>query len=392
MEALMVQRRLTATRVLPCGRWTDVLCCLAVVVLAVVLSSQAWTAPVLWDPDGLAYQAKMLEYSGVPKPAALSRAFELRRFVTAENAGQTLRSESLQKFDSDMRWFRRRILVSEVASWLRPVLGDERSLLAVSIAAYVLLGAALYILVRFRFAWPYALAVASAAMLFPPLRRWSLAPMSDSAGVLSIAIALIAATLTIRSGRRWLPLWIAALALGSFTRESIAVAVVAAAVLAVRRVPNGAVLFATGVAAVAPAAMLFRYPMRLSFANLAARRLSVPVDTSTIAIVKHWAILVAVEPLYYLASEPIWTTVLLVTVVIALLSRGSGSDRYFAQAAAVGGLAYLVTFPFISGLRLELVLLPAAALGAAALAGDLVATVRPAIDAQPRRVDARSVT
>jgi hypothetical protein len=285
-----------------------------------------------------------------------------------------------------MRWFRRRILVPEIASWVRPVLGD-RSLLAVSIAAYVLFGAALYVLLRFWFARPFAFVVTSLVLMFPPLERWSFAPMTDSAGVLSVTIALIAATLTIRHGRRWLPLWAAAIAIGSITRESIAAAVAAAAVLAVRRAPRSVLLFGVGVASFAPASLLFRYPMRLSFATLAARRLRVPVDTSTLALVKHWAVLAGVEPLFYLVSQPIWTGILLVTVAMALFSRAGGVDATIAQSAAVGALIYLASFPFISGLRLELVLLPAAAFGAALLAQDLVGTARLWIPARRSAMD-----
>jgi hypothetical protein len=365
---------------------TDVLCCLAIVGLGVAFSVGAWTAPIAWDPDGLAYQAKTLEYSGVPRSQALSRAFALRRFVTPQNAGRVLRSESEAKFASDMQWFRRRIVVSEIASWVRPVLGD-RSLLAVSIAAYVLLGAALYTLLRFWFAWPFALVVSSFVLMFPPLKRWSFAPMTDSAGVLSLTVALIAATLTVRRGRRWLPLWAAAIAIGSFTRESIAVAVAAAAVLVVRRAPRSISLVALGVASLLPAALLFRYPMRLAFAEAAARRLRVPVDTSTLAIVKHWALLVVGSPLYDLVSQPLWTGILLVTVTLALLSRARGAAASVAQAAAVGALIYLASFPFISGLRLELVLLPAAAFGAALLAQDIVATARLWIPARLSTMD-----
>jgi hypothetical protein len=144
-------------------------------------------------------------------------------------------------------------------------------------------------------------------------------------------------------------------------------------------------------AVLAPVALLFRYPMRLPFANFATRRLSVAVGTSILPPIEHWAILVTVELLYYLTSEPIWTTALLVALV-ALLSRGSSSDRHLATAAAVGAIIRLAIFPFIHGLRLELFLLLAAALGAAALARDVVARLRPAIAGQPSTAETGSVT
>jgi hypothetical protein len=364
--------------VLPAGlrrHRTDALCCLALVSLAILLSVRAWTAPIAWDPDGLAYQAKTLEYSGVPHSEALSRAFALRGLATPQTARIELLAESEAQFASDMRWYRRRVVVSEAASWVRPVLGD-RSLLAVSIAAYVLFGAALYILLRLWFARPFALLVTSLVLAFPPLQRWSFAPMTDSAGVLSLTLALIAATLTVRRGRRWLPLWAAAIAIGSFTRESIAAAVAASAVLVIRRAPRSISLFAVGAAALAPAALLLRYPMRLAFANVAARHLRVPVDTSNLALLKHWAILAIGSPLYDLVSQPLWTGILLVTVAMTLFARVGGADSAIPQAAAVGALIYLASFPSMSDLRLEIILLPAAAIGTGLLAQDIVATAR----------------
>jgi hypothetical protein len=271
----------------------------------------------------------------------------------------------------------RRIVVSALASLLLPVLGD-RSLLAVSIAGYVLLGAALYMLLRFRFTPPYAAVATALTLLFPPLQRWSFAPMTDAWGLLFVVIALIAATLTIHGGRRWLFLWVPVIALGSITRESIAAAVITAGILTARRVRHATWLFVTGAAALIPAALLLRTSLRFTvvFALAASHRLGVPVDTSLGALIKHWAILAAVEPFWYLHTEPIWSTAILLTLGVALFARDATLEARVARAAALGAILCLATFPFISGLRAELVVLPAAAFGLALLAQDLVATGR----------------
>jgi hypothetical protein len=356
------------------GTLADAACCVALLGLALALSIPAWSAPVAWDPDGIAYQAKTLQYSGVPAQEALSQAWLLRSQVTPKNGRATLNSK-VDFATWEMREIARRIAIPAAASRLLPVFGS-RSLLALSIAAYVLLGGALYVLLRFRFARVYALSVTSLALCFPPLRRWSFAPHTDSAGLLLIVIALIAAALTLRRNRRWLLLWVPVVALGSITRESIAVAVAAVGVLAIRRVPRAIGLLLTGIAAIAPAATISQVSMRSVFAEAAAHRLHVPYDTSAVALLKHWALLAVGEPLYYLVSQPLWTAVLVVTVGAALITKEADLQARAARAAAIGAILFLATFPFSSGLRVELVLVPAAAFGAGLIAEDLVATIR----------------
>jgi len=363
----------------------DAACCLALLGLAVALSSRVWSSPIRWTPDGLAYQAKMLEYAGLPARTAEAQAFALRLRVTAANGGETLTSRA--NFAKDMRWFRRRIVVSAVAARLRPILG-QRSVLAVSLASYVLLGVALYVFLRFRFAPLYAAGSAALALLFPPLQRWSFDPLSDSAGLLCVVLALTAAMLTIRRGRRWLPLWIAVVAIGSITRESIVVPVLTAGLLAARRTPRTMALFLTGVAAMAPAMLFLRFPLRLSFAEVAAHQLHQRVDTSTLGLMKDWALLAARQPLWDFATEPFWTSLLLIALAMVVLTRERSTCSRMIRSAALAGWLYLASFPFITGLRLEFVLLPAATFGLALLAEDVSATVRMWNSPHPTPADA----
>jgi hypothetical protein len=354
-------------------RSVDAVFCLALIGLAVLLSSRAWTSPIGWTPDGLAYQAKALEYAGLPTEEAEHQAFALRSQVTGANGKATLTSE--EKFASNMVWFHRRVLVPEIAARLQPVLG-LRSLLAISIAAYVLLGVSLYAFLRLRFAAPYAAGAAALALLFPPLQRWSFDPLSDSSGLLCVVVALTAATLTLTRDRRWLALWISAIAIGSVTRESIVVPILAVGLLAARRTPRARSLLLSGLAAVGPAMLLLRYPERRSFALAAAHQMHTRIDLTTLGILKNWVLLVIWQPLGDLFADPVWTYALGLALAVVALSPRRTIFARLARSSAVAGWLYLASFPFLSGLRLEFVLIPPATYGIAQLAEDVVITAR----------------
>jgi hypothetical protein len=358
----------------------DSLCCLALLGLAVLLSSQVWSSPIRWTPDGLAFQAKLLQDRGVPRPAAISQAFLLAPNVTPLNGRAALTTEA--KLAYNMRWYRRRILVPAIGARVWPVFG-LRSLLTVSLAAYVLLAMALYIFLRLRFAPPYAAGATALTLLFPPLRRWSFDPLSDSAGLLWVVFALTAAVLTVRSSRWWLIPWVGVLAAGSLTRESIVVPVVAAGILAARRAPRAFPLLVSGLLAIAPAMILLRFPFERAFAEAAARQFHDRVDMTSLGLLKHWATLAGRLPLWEFVNEPIWTSVLVGALAMIALSSDRSVPARVARSSAVAGAVYLLSFPFFTGLRLEFVLIPAASYGLALLAEDAVLAVRKTRSACP---------
>ena len=91
--------------------------------------------PVRWTPDGLFYQARVLELRGASHEAAFEEAFEgpiaarLRR-VDAEHSGNP------EWVAYNERFFERRVAVPIAAAAIEPLAG-ERSLVYVSLAGYV---------------------------------------------------------------------------------------------------------------------------------------------------------------------------------------------------------------------------------------------------------------
>ena len=98
---------------------------------------------------------------------------------------------------------------------------EERSLLDLSLAGYVAAVLALFglLLLRFRTRRRRGCDAAAAALL-PPLTHHSSFPLTDSWGLALETVALGAAILSLRRGLAWLPLWIGAIAVLAFTRDS----------------------------------------------------------------------------------------------------------------------------------------------------------------------------
>lgn len=352
------------------SRFVDVACCFALLGLAFLLTVRAWTGPVRWTTDGMAYEAKLFEARGAPQPTAVRQAYAAA--VASKTYQPTLSEPALEK---NMKWFRRRPLLPVIGAALYPWLG-ARSLLVLSLGAFALLGPALYIFLRQRFSVPYAVGVTTAGLAFPPLREWSSHPLTDSAGVLFCVIALTAAVLTITRSRWWLVPWAGAVAAGSVTRETIAAAVLAAAVLAVRGVPRARALFATGVVAVAPAMLLLRFPFKLAFANVFHAQVGKHMEPSAWGLIKWWPFLILRQFFGEFILKPLPAAILLLGILLVLDSRERTVPTIVARAGALGAVLYLWSFPFFSGFRLELVVIPAAAFGIALLAEASVAKAR----------------
>jgi hypothetical protein len=350
-------------------------------------------APVRWAADSVAYEAKTLHYAGASERAAEHRAFLLEPQVAAADGRSGIDTQA--KFAASMIWYRRRVLVPAVAAKLQPVLG-VRSLQAVSVAGFVLVGLALYGFLRLRFSPVLALGGSTSALAFPPFQHWSFYPLVDSVGVLFVVMALTLAVLTLRRGYCWLFPWMLVLVAGSLTRETIAAPVIAAFMLVVWRVRRALPLFVTGVGAVAPAMFFLRFPFAEAFARVTAYQLRVPIDTSFSALLSHWLFLTAVLPVRDVLAEPIWAPILAIPVAFVLRMHDGSTNGKVVRAAAIAGLVYLASFPFVTNLRLELVLLPAAAYGVALLAESAfapgrIAFVRP-FDRQQRERPAEALS
>jgi hypothetical protein len=262
---------------------------------------------------------------------------------------------------------------------LYPAAGD-RSLLYLSLAGYVASVAALFgllLLLRFRVA--VATAATLATIFLPPLIKHSGFPLTDSWGLALEIVALGAAVLALERGLRWLPLWILAVALLAFTRDSTWIPVLAAGWCAFRyrtRVP--VMLFATGIAAALPAIVFFRTPVRDLLALLVNN--SEPSrDTSWWFIVRHYpgALLDLVRSNAGFLRRGEWYTALyFVAGAAALVSlvrrRPLSRSTTLMVAAGVLAVGYVLAAPAFSAFRLELAFVPMAAYGLALVAERIV--------------------
>jgi hypothetical protein len=346
--------------------------------LAVVHVWPAFHHPVVWTPDSLYYEAKLLEIKGVDHDAGMKRTFEGP--LSAE-----LRARDPQK-TGNPRWvkynepfYERRVAVPLAGAAIEPLAG-LRSLLDLSLAGYVAAILALFGLLLLRFRLAIASAVTLATIFLPPLVKHSSFPLTDSWGLALEITALAAALLTLDRGLRWLPLWIGAIGLLAFTRDSTWIPILAVGCCALRyrtRVP--VTLFATGVAAALPALLLFSTPVRDLLALL-VNNSQPPADPSWSFIASHypgalWELVRA--NVGFLRRGEWYTAFYFVGGVLALLAlvrrrRALGTAGLMMTSAAVLGVLYVVAAPVFSAFRLELVVVPVAAYGLA-LAADAVA-------------------
>lgn len=234
-------------------------------------------------------------------------------------------------------------------------------MLDVAIGAYILIAPALFLLLRLRFACVPAAVATLAVMVFPPLTDFALRPLTDGAGLLLVLVALIAIVLTVERSRWWLVLWLAAVAVGSITRESIAAAVLAAAVLALRRVRNAGWLLLTGIGAIAPAMLLVNTSYWRQLAEVTASDFNRPAATGFGHVALEWVNAVLLLPLWDVRQAPVWAAVLLFTLFVFVCWRERTVTRQVMTASLIGSVVYLASLPNSTDLRLEFVLLPVAA-------------------------------
>jgi hypothetical protein len=184
----------------------------------------------------------------------------------------------------------------------------------------------------------------------------------------------VVAMLVLERDSRWLPLWVLTVLALSLTRDNTLVLFVAVAWTAyLERTRRAAWLAGTGLAASLPVPLIFSVPVREQLAWLFDNH-RIPADSSWGFILREFP-----EHLAYLAKADLTHlfengfpfTLLGVALAVAglayLFITPTGADRFLAlhRAAAVGGLLLLIAQPAGTGYRLELVLLPAAAVGAA---------------------------
>ena len=336
------------------------------VALGASLSMSALRGPVLWTPDGLHYESMLLQVRGASERDAIREAFTgpiASRLEAADTSRRRLRD--LDLVQSTHRFYEHRRLLPVLGAAIYPVLG-ERSLQAISILAYIAIGPVLYLLLRRRASWWAAVGVAAFVILLPPVRLWSFFPLTDSAGLLLMLVAGIAATSVLQGRPRWLALWCVALAGLSFTRETFVACLVAVGILSLGGWRRSSQLLVTGVASVVPALLLYDVPTRYY--------MDCTLNLSDCSEGNGWSHVLSGYPgslgrmLVNDAVEHTTVTAWVLIGAFLLFRSADRGDAYFAfwRGAFVGGLVVLALLPNSTDFRLEFVLLPSAAVGTAA--------------------------
>jgi hypothetical protein len=332
-----------------------------------------------WTPDALYYQARLLELRGASEKSALQRTFDapISAELRARDPHHT-GNPAWVKYNEP--FYQRRVAVPLAGAAIYPLAGD-RSLLDLSLAGYVAAVLALFGLLLLRFRIAIAAAVTLATVFLQPLVAHSSFPLTDSWGLALEIAAFVAAILTLDRGLRWLPLWIVAVAVLAFTRDSLWIPVLAVGWCAIRqrsRVPVA--LFASGILAALPALILFKTPVRDLLALL-VNNSEPSTDTSWGFIAGHYphALLELARANAGFLRRGEWYTAayfLAGAIALALLARSRRSSSSATTIMTAGGIlaiGYVLAAPVFSAFRLELVFVPMAAFGLASASERLVA-------------------
>ena len=347
------------------------------------------------NSDGLFYELEKLRVQGHSEAEATRTVFEgplARQTAAIEDEPDEPRVLDPAWVEYSKRFYRRRWLVPALAAAVEPIVGDEpgRALRVASLLGYLLLAPVLFLLLRRRFSTWLSAGLAVACTLAPPVYKWSLGMRVDSWGLTLEALGLLAAVLVKDAGRRWLALWVAAIAALSITRDSAAILLPAVAWLLIveRDDPDARrtnlTLLATGLLAALPAFILGGTPVRDNLAYVISGY-EVPDESSWSFVASGY-----LDQLWRTVSTDLTYPVdfaapvavvlyaglaLAAAALVALVARPSRGDPYFSlmKAAIPGCVVLLLLANNPQAYRLELVLVPVAAVGLAVLAMRLLA-------------------
>ena len=360
------------------------------------------------NSDGLFYEVQRLEVEGHSEAEATRMVFG--GAIGRQTADIEDRPSHVRRvLDPDWveyskRFYRRRWLVPAVAATVAPIVGEQpgRALRWASLIGYLLVAPVLFLLLRRRFPPGLSAALAVACTLAPPVYKWSLGMRVDSWGLMLEALGLLAAVLVKDLGRRWLVLWVAAIAALSITRDATAILLPAVLwlVIAERGDPDARrtnlALLGTGVAAALPAFLVGGTPVRDQLAYVIVGY-KIPDHNSWSFIAAHymdqlWRTFKA--DLSYPLDFPFPVAAVLyvglavaAAAIVAVAVNPARRDPYFwlAKAAIPGCILLLLLANNAQAYRLELVFVPVAAIGLAILGKRMMRAAR-------ERVTARAAT
>jgi hypothetical protein len=369
----------------------------ALVLLAALSMARHWGGPISWETDALFYQATSREIAGEDAATARREIFSgplsgYERRIERENPGEPRRVSDPAWVEYSAPFYARRLLLPALAAALDPLLGLH-ALQILSLLGFILVPALLFALLRRRLSLKVSLSVALAVILWPPLRDWSVFPLSDSFGLALLIASLLCAALTIERDRRWLWPWLGCVLALGFTRDLAFMPVLAAlCLLLVRRDRTSAALLGTGVLAALPPLLVHGLSQSESLTYIYANH-AIPTDTS-------WAAAISGYPgnlghmlgryATYAGGHPAVVVLLLGGLVSAfLLAPRRDPLTILLWSTLLGYLLALAVGPAFSGFRYELLLVPLMAFGYGHLLTRGVARIREARAAPRARNDAR---
>jgi hypothetical protein len=370
-------------------RARDSVICVALFTFGMLLAlPHFWESPQ-WNPDALFYQAQIHQLQGEGRYRALDKVFA-SALASREKAREAASPPSLQRIDNSAwvdyssRFYRRRWTVPLLADAISPIGGTD-SLEYVSLIGFALIAPLAYLLLRSRFRPLVSAPSAVFCTLLPPLLALLPHPNTDTWGLALLLAALIVALRLHTGGWRWLPLWILVILVLSFTRDDAIVALTGVAGLAWSN--RSRVLLAataTGVLASLLAPLLFASPIKANLAYV-LNDYRIPAHTGWDAIVSKYpgvlGSLIKLDFRYPVESAVPVLTFAMGLVVLAGLAmllfrrHQNGPLVRIARGSLVGAAITILVSVNYTAMRLELVFLPAVAVGVALLLEYLLARI-----------------
>jgi hypothetical protein len=357
------------------ARW--ILSSLVALALAGVLSLSAWSSAPNWsNVDSLYYQSMSLEVEGTSAQAARNEIFSsalARAAIRNEPGAAGHRWQSYEAQFSRRRW-----LVAALTAAVRPAAGS-RALADVAIVGYLLFGLALFLLLASRFALVPSIVAMGLCLALGPTRNWGLRPMTDSWGLALAVIAILGSVVVLTRGRRWLPLWLAAMLALSFTRDLALIPLAGLAWLIGRdrgtgRRSSALLMIVTGILVTIPAYLVFGASLRKTLAfQMSGFEIPSAAQSTWGYIAAHYPSLLwstaKADVHYAFVGHPV-VGVSFATGIVALFAIPAKRDTLILvmRGAALGWLVVFALDPDFSVFRYELTLLPAVAVGLCALA------------------------
>lgn len=348
----------------------------ALLLLAALSMGRHWSGPISWETDALFYQAKTEQILGAEAKTARREVFggplsEYERGLEKLHPGEPRRVSDPAWVEYSSSFYQRRLLLPALAAALKPLFG-VRALQILSLLAFVLVPALLFLLLRRRFSPGASFAVSAAVILWPPLRAWSVFPLTDSSGLALLVAGLLCGLLVYERGPRWLVPWTLCVLGLAFTRDIAFMLVVPAlGLLALERDRRSLALVACGLAAAIPAFLVHGVSESKQLAYVFADH-TIPSDTSWGSVLPEYPSQLAhMAGRYvdYAAANPL-VVLLAVAGVVAAFALGRRRDRMtvLLWGTLPGYLLLLVVGPSFSAFRYELILVPLIAFGYGQLA------------------------